>query len=438
MNRALETDGPPFPSGRDGFPQVNPMADTTTRNGELKNRVQQLRLNNQLGTDHGGGRGGATWLPWILCFVLAVAWAGVGIRSYRNAPANDLVDTKAVTDSERKSDSAPGSSGAATPPLAGTIEVEVKGYLVPAQQIAVSPIDVGGRVVELNVVEGKFFAKGAILAKIDDTNYQAQAAEANAALLSARARHDAVKQRLAALLPGSVRKVEIVQVEEELKEAESLRGRMADELSRQEKLGVAASEREMKQARFDLQANEARVRRLTATLALLKEGPRQEQKAAAEAEVAGADAEVKVAVARMEQAKWRLDNCIIRAPIDGTVLTKKAELGNLVNPMAFSASSSGGGAVCDIANLADLEVDLEIPERDIRKLKLNQRCRIKADAFSDLAYEGFLDRIMPIANRAKSIVSVRVKVKLPAGEVPGTYLKPEMGAVVSFLADEKS
>lgn len=140
----------------------------------------------------------------------------------------------------------------------------------------------------------------------------------------------------------------------------------------------------------------------------------------------------------MEQAKWRLDNCIIRAPIDGTVLTKKAELGNLVNPMAFSASSSGGGAVCDIANLADLEVDLEIPERDIRKLKLNQRCRIKADAFSDLAYEGFLDRIMPIANRAKSIVSVRVKVKLPAGEVPGTYLKPEMGAVVSFLADEKS
>ncbi|MBL8867886.1 MAG: efflux RND transporter periplasmic adaptor subunit [Planctomycetia bacterium] len=414
------------------------MADTTTRNGELKNRVQQLRLNNQLGTDRGSGRGGAAWLPWILSLVLAVTWAGVGIRSYRNTPVNDLVNPNGTTDPDRAKESSktiqvPNTS---TPVVAGTIEVEVKGYLVPAQQIAVSPIDVGGRVVELNVVEGKFFRKGEILAKLEDTNYQAQAAEAKAALVSAQARLENAKQRLAGLQPESVRKVEIVQVEEELKEAEAQRSRMADELARQEKLGVAASEREMKQARFDLQANEARVRRLSATLAILKEGPRREQKAAAEAEVAGADAEVKVATARMAQAQWRLDNCIIRAPIDGTILSKKAELGNLVNPMAFSASSSGGGAVCDIANLADLEVDLEIPERDIRKLRLGQRCRIKADAFSERTYEGALDRIMPIANRAKSIVSVRVKVKLPDGETPGTYLKPEMGAIVSFLADE--
>ncbi len=411
------------------------MADTTTRNGELKNRVQQLRLNNQLGADRGGGRGGAAWLPWILCLVLAAAWAGVGIRSYRNAPSSDLVDTAATADPDRKKDSSRTDTATATV-AAGTIQVEVKGYLVPAQQIAVSPIDVGGRVVELNVVEGKFFRKGEILAKLEDTNYQAQAAEAKAALVSSQARLENAKQRLAGLQPESVRKVEIVQVEEELKEAEAQRSRMADELARQEKLGIAASEREMKQARFDLQGNEARVRRLTATLSILKEGPRREQKAAAEAEVTGADAEVKVATARMAQAQWRLDNCIIRAPIDGTILSKKAELGNLVNPMAFSASSSGGGAVCDIANLADLEVDLEIPERDIRKLRRGQLCRIKADAFSERTYEGALDRIMPIANRAKSIVSVRVKVKLPEGEAPGTYLKPEMGAIVSFLADE--
>lgn len=413
------------------------MADTTTaRNGELKNRVQQLRLNNQLGADRGGSRGGAGWLPWILCLVLAAAWAGVGIRSYK-MKGNDLVDSGAAVSGEPKT-TAPATSnaGPASAAVAGTIQVEVKGYLVPAQQIAVSPIDVGGRVVELNVVEGKFFKKGEILAKIEDTNYQAQAAESNAALVSSRARLGAAKARLAVLLPESVRKVEVTQVEEELKEAEVMRSRMADELGRQEKLGPSASEREIKQARFDLQANDAKVRRLTATLAILKEGPRQEQKAAAEAEVSGAEAEVKVATARMAQAQWRLDNCIIRAPIDGTVLSKKAELGNLVNPMAFSASSSGGGAVCDIANLADLEVDLEIPERDISKLKLGQRCKIKADAFSDRVYAGNLDRIMPIANRAKSIVSVRVKVKLPEGEEPGTYLKPEMGAVVSFLADE--
>lgn len=410
------------------------MSETATRNGELKNRVQQIRLNNQLGTDRIGRGGGAAWLPWMLCFGLAITWAFVGIRSYRTK-GNELVESGSPV--EKKSDSeATAGSNATVPVMAGTIDVEAKGYLIPAQQIAVSPIDVGGRVVELNVIEGKFFRKGAVLAKIDDTNYQAQAAEAKAALLSAQARYENAKQRLAALQPESVRRVEIVQVEEELKEAEVMRSRMADELARQEKLGPSASEREIKQARFDLQANEAKVRRLTATLMILKEGPRKEQKSAAEAEVAGADAEMQVAVARMEQAKWRLDNCIIRAPIDGTILTKKAELGNLVNPMAFSASSSGGGAVCDIANLADIEVGLDIAERDIRKLKVGQRCRIRADAYPDLVYSGQLDRIMPIANRGNSTVSVRVKVKLPEGEEPGTFLKPDMGAVVSFMAEK--
>jgi multidrug resistance efflux pump len=139
---------------------------------------------------------------------------------------------------------------------------------------------------------------------------------------------------------------------------------------------------------------------------------------------------VGAAEARLVQSKWRLDNCVIRAPITGTALSKKAELGNLVNPQAFAG---GNGSVCEMADLADLEVELEIPERDIGKLKAGQPCRVRADAFSDRVYAGKLDRIMPIANRAKSIVNVRVKVQLPAGEVPGTYLKPEMGAVVSFL-----
>ena len=86
--------------------------------------------------------------------------------------------------------------------------------------------------------------------------------------------------------------------------------------------------------------------------------------------------------------------------------------------------------------IQNLEVDLEVPERDIAKLKVGQPCQIKADAFSDRAYTGRLDRIMPTANRAKSVVSVRVKVKLADGEVPGTFLKPEMGAVVNFLGGQ--
>jgi HlyD family secretion protein len=411
------------------------MAATST-NGELVNRVQQLRLNNQIGADRGGKGSGASWLPWTLCLVMGVLWAGIGIRSYRAPASSTLADAQPVANTNSTATPATGSTSAiaqTTAVAAGSIQLEVKGYIVPAQQIAVSPIEVSGRLVELNVVEGKLFKKGEVLARLEDISYQSQFAESVAALESSNQRLAAAKQRLAALLPESVRKVEVTQIEEDLKEAEAQRSRMADEVGRLERLGSSAAERELKQGRFDLLANDARVRRLQATLTILKEGPRQEQKLVAEAEVKGAEADIKSAQARLTQAQWRLNNCTIRSPIDGTVLTKKAELGNLVNPLAFSGSSGG---VCDIANLADLEVDLEIPEREITKVRVGQRCRIKADAFSAKIYDGQLDRIMPIANRAKSIVIVRVKIKLPEGEIPGQYLKPEMGAVVSFLADE--
>ena len=165
--------------------------------------------------------------------------------------------------------------------------------------------------------------------------------------------------------------------------------------------------------------------RLDATLEILKEGPRKEMKEAAEAEVRSADADVAAAKARLAQATWRLQNCTITAPITGTVLAKKAELYNLVNPLAFAATS---GSVCDIADLSDLEVDLEVAVRDLSKLSGVKRVRIRSEAWPDREYQGTLDRIMPIANRSAGIIKVRVKVIMPPGEEPGTYLKPRDGA----------
>jgi len=101
--------------------------------------------------------------------------------------------------------------------------------------------------------------------------------------------------------------------------------------------------------------------------------------------------------------------------------------------MAFN----GGGGICDLADMSDLEVDLKVAERDIAKLTVGQNCRIRANAFANKVYAGKLDRIMPIANQGDSTVSVRVKVKLPEGEAPGTFLKPQMGAVVTFLGEAK-
>jgi HlyD family secretion protein len=147
--------------------------------------------------------------------------------------------------------------------------------------------------------------------------------------------------------------------------------------------------------------------------------------------VAGRDeatAIVKLFEAELAKAQWRLDNCVIRAPISGTILKKNAEEGSLVNPIAMQ----GFYSLCEMADLSDLEVDLTIQERDISKLFKDQKCKVRAEAFPDRVYDGYVSRLMPTADRAKGAIPVRVKVKVPSAE-EGVYLKPEMGALVSFL-----
>ena len=85
-----------------------------------------------------------------------------------------------------------------------------------------------------------------------------------------------------------------------------------------------------------------------------------------------------------------------------------------------------------MADLSDLEVDLNIQERDISVVQVGQKCRVRAEAYNDRIYEGHVDRLMPIADRAKGAIPVRVKIRIPAAE-EGVYLKPEMGAIVTFL-----
>src|SRR5262249_52221603 len=114
---------------------------------------------------------------------------------------------------------------------------------------------------------------------------------------------------------------------------------------------LAVPQREYEQARFGYDAMARRVERLDAALWLMKEGPRKEK-------VEAARHDVEAAQADLAKASWRLENCKIRAPISGHILTKKAEKGNVVNPLAFNVAAS----LCEMANLADLEVDLSVQE----------------------------------------------------------------------------
>src|SRR5437667_9022573 len=104
-------------------------------------------------------------------------------------------------------------------------------------------------------------------------------------------------------------------------------------------------------------------------------------------------AELELAEADMIKAKWNLDNCIIRAPVSGTILTKKAEIGNLVNPIAFNGSFS----LCEMADLSELEVDMSIEERDVSKVFKGQVCKVRPEAFPDRVYEGEVSRLMQTA-----------------------------------------
>ena len=146
-----------------------------------------------------------------------------------------------------------------------------------------------------------------------------------------------------------------------------------------------------------------------------------------------AEAAANLAQAELDKAEWQFSNCIIRAPISGTILKKNAEEGSLVNPIAMQ----GFYSLCEMADLSDLEVDLTIQERDISRIFKDQQCKVRAEAYPDRVYDGYVSRLMPTADRAKGAIPVRVKVKVPADE-EGVYLKPEMGALVSFLKKQKT
>jgi len=152
--------------------------------------------------------------------------------------------------------------------------------------------------------------------------------------------------------------------------------------------------------------------------------------------------QVEKAKGDLEEAQKNLKNCTIVAPVTGSVLSKKAELGGYVNPFAFNTA----GSLCDMADLADLEVELDIQERDISRITVGCPCLVMPEAFSrdeeflkkhPNGYEGVYERRMPIANRAKGAITVRVKLQVPPEE-RGVYLLPDMGAMVTFKKPAKA
>jgi RND family efflux transporter MFP subunit len=139
--------------------------------------------------------------------------------------------------------------------------------------------------------------------------------------------------------------------------------------------------------------------------------------------VAGIDA-AKFAVREAEVA---VDNMRIVAPFDGTVLKKNADVGEIVAPLAGAASSKA--AVVTIADMSSLEVEADVSEANITRVVPEQSCEIRLDAYPDRRYFGYVNKIVPTADRAKATVLVKIKFKNYDNRV-----LPEMGAKITFLA----
>jgi HlyD family secretion protein len=213
--------------------------------------------------------------------------------------------------------------------------------------------------------------------------------------------------------------------------AEGDRVRRGQVIARIEDSDVKA---QLAQAQANLQLARADLREATQVLArqqILLDSNHTSQEAydAAEARHNRVLANIALAEAGVTGAQVALENTVIRAPFDGTVLTKNADMGEVVAPLAASALSKA--AVVTIADLGSLQVEVDVAESSIEQVAAGQPCEIVLDAYPDVRYPGAVAKIVPTADRAKATVQVKVAFRRYDARV-----LPDMSAKVHFLPRE--
>jgi RND family efflux transporter MFP subunit len=149
---------------------------------------------------------------------------------------------------------------------------------------------------------------------------------------------------------------------------------------------------------------------------------------AAEARYLRVVASIEAARAAVKEAEAAVEYTRIVAPFDGTVLSKNADIGEIVAPLAGAASSRA--AVVTIADMSSLEVEADVSEANITRVFSGQPCEITLDAYSEQHYPAYVDKIVPTADRAKATVMVKIRFKSYDRRV-----LPEMSAKISFLPE---
>src|SRR6202790_1995954 len=262
---------------------------------------------------------------------------------------------------------------------AGSI-LDASGYVVPRRQATVAS-KITAKMVELDIEEGDHVKAGQIIAKLDDTNLRAALNQASAQLDFAKASLTETQVNLANALRDYERQKSLLQ------------GHF-----------VSQAAVDNSQTTFD--------------------GLR--------AQLATQRSNVDVVAEGMKVAQRNLDDTIVRAPFSGIVTVKSAQPGEMVSPV-----SAGGGftrtGIGTIVDMDSLEVEVDVSENFINRVRPQQPVTIKLNAYPDWDIPGSVIAMIPTADRAKATVKVRIAIKQKDPRII-----PEMGARVAFLSEDQS
>ncbi len=249
------------------------------------------------------------------------------------------------------------------------------GYVVAQRKAAVAT-KATGRLELLNVLEGSRVKKGDLLARIDSRDVEAQLAAAQANVGVARA-------------------------------------------------AIASAEADQRNAAIELTRSRELVAQNFLSKSALDSAVARNDRALAATN--NTRAALRAAIANANNAKVGVDFTEIRAPFDGVVVTKSANVGDIVTP--FSSAVDSKGAVVNMADLSTLEVEADVSESSLSKILVGQPCEIVLDALPDTRFSGSVSRMVPTVDRAKATVTTKVKF-----DKLDDRILPDMSAKVSFLS----
>jgi len=263
---------------------------------------------------------------------------------------------------------------------ATTALLNASGYVTPRRRATVAA-KITARVVDVYVDEGMTVTEGQLLAKLDDS-------DAVRRLQATRAQRDATAALIASL------KINLANAEREFRRQEELR---ADGFTSVQALDLARTAAESLRA-----------------------------------QVAATEEQVKAAEAQIALAQQDIDNCTVRAPFAGVVVSKDAQRGEMVSPI-----SAGGGftrtGIATIVDMGSIEIEVDVNESYIARVDAGQRVEAVLDAYPDWRIPAKVRTVIPTADRQKATVKVRISF-----DKLDPRILPDMGVKVSFLAGEQA